>query len=371
MLTSLALTLGGCPAEKVFIYVPVPADSAASGDLLGDAGGDAAAVSHLDGAELPGDLDTGGSAEVPTTSDASQIVCTPDGWYCLDDFTSAKCNSTGDGHAEYWDCTPGVEICSIFDGRCREVICMPGDKKCASDNAYTVCRPDGTGYLPPTVCGEDMLCNGQGTCVLASCIGTVLFVVDVSGSMGLHWDAVKNSVASLEGNNPFARFGLWTFPTTGTACGVNGSPAVPISDTAMPDILAWFDTNLPYGQTPLVDSFQMIASNAASLFGADGGAVVLLSDGADTCAYTNVLDPVQNSALKVADLTQAATSLYTNHDVSTYVIGYQYTGDPAQLDAIAANGGTDQQTYTEAGSEQELANALINVLDDLKLCLQP
>lgn len=365
-----SLLLGACPEpEKVIVYVPYPAE--VGGDVSADGASDV--QTGNDGATLPDPIIITVEIAVPDPGpgdDGPGITCSPDAWYCIDNRTSAKCNGTGDGHAEYWNCKP-AEICSQFTGRCEEVICLPGEKQCASDNAWTLCGPDGTSYLPPTLCGEDQLCNGQGTCVLASCIGTVLFLVDVSSSMGTHWEAVKGSVSSLEGNNPFARFGLWTFPKEGTICETNDAPAVPIGDASMPQILNWFDTHNPYGQTPLVEAYQNVLTNAATLFNGQGGSVVVLSDGADTCAYPEMVDPIALSEQKIADLTQVASALYANHDVTTYVIGYEYTGDPAQLNAMAANGGTDYLTYTEAGSEQELANALIEVLDDLKLCLGP
>ena len=358
--------LVACAPEKVYVYIPVATDAMPSGELTSP-----------DSNERQGDVASAPEAivdiavpDVVKEDDGPSISCTPDGWYCIDSLTSAKCNAAGDGHAEYWNCTLG-QVCTEFEGKCKEVICTPGDKKCASNNAYTVCRPDGTGYLPPVLCGDDQLCNGAGTCVLASCIGTVLFLVDVSGSMATHWQEVRASVASLEGNNPFARFGLWAFPAKGTICGTNPSPAVPISDTAMADILTWFDSYQPYGQTPLVDAYKAVVASAGSLFEGQGGAVVVLSDGADTCAYPEIVDSAAQSAKKIDELSQSATALFAQHDVSTYVIGYNYTGDPAQLNALAANGGTDASEFTEAGDEAELANALVNVLEDIKVCLGP
>lgn len=370
-LGALALVAGCGDPQPIIIYVPVPADipETSQSDTVQADLPDGSET--FDGTAQDAEVSTDVGAETDSGVDFGPgPVCTPDGWYCVNDQQSAKCNASGTGNAEFWDCKQG-EVCSIFDGRCSEVVCSPGARKCASDGAFTICRPDGTGYLPPTTCAPEQICFGEGTCVLESCIGNVLFLVDTSGSMALHWDAVKGSINTLKGNNPFSRFGLWTFPQGASACNTNPTPAVALADATMPAILSWFDIHEPYGQTPLVDAYQAVVNNAGSIFGSEGGAVVILSDGADTCKYSNILDPVENSALKVADLTAAATGLYSNHDIKTYVIGYQYAGDAAQLDALATNGGTDATGYTEAGSESELASALVDVLEDLKLCLTP
>ena len=69
------------------------------------------------------------------------------------------------------------------------------------------------------------------------------------------------------------------------------------------------------------------------------------------------------------ELVEYTTDLL-DQGIRTYVIGYNYFGNPLELNAIAENGGTDQQEFIWAGSEETLTNAFNQLLGDIKDCLQ-
>jgi len=115
---------------------------------------------------------------------------------------------------------------------------------------------------------------------------------------------------------------------------------------------------------------QALPALLPGLFTSGKGTVILLSDGADTCAYPLMTDLDQREALIVADLEKATQALWNDKGIKTYVVAYNYEGNPEQLVTIAKNGGTGKTTYTAAGNEQELMSALVSIAQDLKLCFE-
>ena len=131
---------------------------------------------------------------------------------------------------------------------------------------------------------------------------------------------------------------------------------------------AWFEEHQPFGQTPLLAAMNHMGAVLPDTFPA-GGALVVLSDGADTCAYSG-MSYEEREALIVDELGAVTSGLFADHGIKTVVVGYQYEGNPDQLNAIAQSGGTGMEAYTEAGGEQELTMALVAIVDDLKECFE-
>ncbi|MCX5748081.1 MAG: VWA domain-containing protein, partial [Proteobacteria bacterium] len=110
------------------------------------------------------------------------------------------------------------------------------------------------------------------------------------------------------------------------------------------------------GPTPLANSLNAIedyltpikACDNATVLGCRKYGVILLTDGAESCQGNPV---------------QAATDL-RNKGISTYVIGFSAPGDTAQLNAIAAAGGTNGGLAFIATDENSLANALAQIVSN-------
>ena len=69
-------------------------------------------------------------------------------------------------------------------------------------------------------------------------------------------------------------------------------------------------------------------------------------------------------ATKLATYTRALREM----NVKTYVIGYNYTDDPIELNAIAQNGGTSFNEYVYAGGESLLTGVFQEFLLEIKEC---
>lgn len=292
-------------------------------------------------------------------------ACFPGRLSCADDTTPAICAEDGETFVPQSPC-PSGQACYEFNGECRPPVCVPGAPSCASLTSYHHCLPSGTGYDSLVQgCFDGSLCK-DSQCVLASCVPLVMLLVDRSGSMVPHWPAVRASVKSVIAQNPQAAFGIMAFPADG-GCGAPNYPSLPLNYQDEETIDAWFDATMPNGATPLAYSMRGTALVAESIWGASGGALVVLSDGEDTCVPGG--GPTQDDAVTL--ISSWARVLFEQHGVRSYAIGYKFEGDTSQLDAIAANGGTETTSYLAAGSEAELANAFKTVIADYKWCLPP
>tara|TARA_Y100001934_G_C11925169_1_gene573127 strand:- start:177 stop:503 length:327 start_codon:yes stop_codon:yes gene_type:complete len=105
-----------------------------------------------------------------------------------------------------------------------------------------------------------------------------------------------------------------------------------------------------------------IRSQHSAIFKGEEGMVVVLSDGEDTCEKELSQEELPQA---LADETQALSAA----GVKTYVIGYNYQGNAAQLDAIANVGNTGLESHIPAGNESELEDAFKGIISDIKLCL--
>ena len=285
-------------------------------------------------------------------------VCRPNEPYCAGPATIGICNATGDGPSTTAACLP-TQGCHEFDHECAERICEPGSLGCRTAVTLHRCLPSGAAYdLDGSPCEPDQLCV-DSWCVYRPCVPTVMLLVDASGSMDAHWGAVRDSVHELLEANPDTIFGLMTFPASGWECVVNPYPPIPL-DYYSPDRLDdWFDKNSPSGPTPLHEALRLVVSSGGAAFGGYGGSLVVLSDGADTCYEGQDL---------IGSLESLTATLHSAYKIRTYVIGYAYNGNPAQLNAIARNGGTQHQNHIPAGNETDLVDAFQAIVDDFKLC---
>lgn len=282
------------------------------------------------------------------------VTCIPGLPGCVDLETEGLCAEDGQTLDPVVDCADDFG-CSELTGRCEPKTCAGGEAECDGIAAFHPCLPSRTGFaLEAETCPEGAaVCLGAG-CQDAACVPTILLLVDRSGSMTDKWDQVEESVLAVVAANPEAAFALLPFPALG-GCEVVPTPDPPLGFHAPETLAAWFDAILPGGATPLAAALETVEENAAGIFGATHGSVIVLSDGEDTCYFGDV----------AAVLAETAQALWKDHGVSTYVIGYAFSGDSAQLDALAQAGGTGAKAHTPAGNVPELIAALQEILDRL------
>lgn len=352
--TTDAATSDAGPADAATGSADAEAD-APPDDVAADAGPPADGAPTADASDTPA-----GALDTSTTS------CAPGARRCAGVKTRERCDATGQWR-EAAPCALST-ACHPPTGACSPVVCEPQTTSCASSFATRRCLPTGTGWEPAEACPDGLGCQ-DGTCIDPSCLARALLLVDASSSMAAHWDAVQASIAAVAAANPKVTFGLLPFPAS-AACGVTVLPAVPIDTKDPAAVPTWFAAHAPYGQTPLVDALAATEQAAVALFGPVGGSLVVLSDGADTCAWPLEPDPVDREAKVTAALAASAAMLRDAHGVQTWVIGYAYQGSTGQLDAIAQSGGTATGAWVPAGSEQELTLALGSIVADLKGCLR-
>ena len=295
------------------------------------------------------------------------MTCEPDETFCISLLISGTCNEEGTAF-DKTDCMMG-KACNELSGTCQEVVCVPSSVECASSNSYHKCLASGTGWSNEVQCGEAQVCV-NGTCMSEDCLSEVVLLVDTSQSMAFHWESVGNSIQKLMALSPVAVFGMATFPTYQTICEVPQQPQLPMASGQSAAAAEWFADNSAFGQTPLLQALLDMQEVLPGMFSGSSGALILLSDGADTCAHQDVLDPEQHEAAVIADLAAATQTLHEQLGIRTYVIGYQFQGNTEQLKAVAANGGTGKESYTPAGSEEELTSVLVAIVEDIKSCFE-
>lgn len=339
----------------------VAPDANPATDAAPDTAPDADATQDAGAPDAPPRSDTPGRS----TPDTPSTECSPGARRCAGVKARERCDVTG--HWRESGACALATACHPPTGACAPIVCEPQSSACASSFAKRRCLPTGTGWEAAEACPDGHGCR-DGTCIDPSCLSQALILVDASSSMGVHWDAVQASIAAVAAANPKVTFGLVPFPAAG-ACGVTSTPAVPLGSKDASALGTWFQSHPPYGQTPLVDALAAVEQAAPALF-PGGGSLLLLSDGADTCAWPLEPDPAVREAQVVEALAASTAALRDTHDVDTWVIGYAYQGSTAQLDAIAQSGGTPTGAWIPAGSEQELLVALETIVADLKGCLK-
>lgn len=250
-------------------------------------------------------------------------------------------------------------------------VCEANTKYCVDETTVNVCRGDGSEWVTVD-CPETQTCL-DGVCLQPECFPGVMFLVDRSTSMHSHWDAVGASIQSVVNMHPGVRFGLSAFPASEDffgACSTGDDwPHVGIQSASNTVLADWFNNHGVSGATPLVNAMEWMSENAASIWGGEEvGSLIVLSDGQDKCDCSRWEDDdVRRSECAADDLAEA-TQLLRQQNVNTYVIGYSYSGNTLELEAIAANGGTVFSEPVFAGSETQLANVFDELVRDIKLC---
>jgi len=277
---------------------------------------------------------------------------------CLDN-TKVRVRCTS-GEIDYQEDTlcPIGQTCQ--EGFCRA--CTPDLSQCLSETTFRQCADDGSAWGAETPCPTGQACFDD-KCLPYGCSPRVLFLVDYSGSMGPHWDAVAASVARIVGDNADVRFGLKSFPDANSSfsCDVGAALEIGFGKGQATQFATWFATHDPPGATPLAAGMGMVLDQADTLFGELGGFVIVLSDGFDSCYGSS------NPAIR--DYLALTTAALYEKKVETYGIAYAFGDQEAgEMDTIAKNGGTGLATAIDAGNESELTEALEDIIDRVKFC---
>ncbi|MCC6620947.1 MAG: VWA domain-containing protein [Deltaproteobacteria bacterium] len=277
---------------------------------------------------------------------------------CIDDAkVRVRCTSGELAYQEDILCPLG-QTCQ--QGFCRA--CAPDQSECLSETSFRQCADDGSAWSAETPCPEGEACF-EDKCLPYGCSPRVLFLVDYSGSMGPHWEAVAASVASIVSANPEVRFGLKSFPDADSSfsCDVGKDLEIDFAKDQGATFATWFATHDPPGATPLAAGMGMVFEEAETLFGSLGGFVIVLSDGFDSC-YGSANPAIRDY------LALTAAALYEKK-VETYGIAYAFGDQEAgEMDTIAKNGGTGESEAIDAGNEDELTAALEDIIDRVKFC---
>ncbi len=196
----------------------------------------------------------------------------------------------------------------------------------------------------------------------------MMIVLDRSGSMGsscnppnTKWADAANAIQFVLSNfEDVLRFGLDLFPSDGF-CGA-GIIHVDVGDNTAGAITTALNDNRPltgcYGLTPMAATL-MGLSDYRPLKSIDRrNYIMLVSDGADTCAADTSNDPVS-----------ATADLY-NNGIKTFVIGFGSGVDAGVLNACAQAGNTgsyyqaDNQTQLQQAMDAIINEALVEICDD-------
>ena len=309
-------------------------------------------------------------------ADCDGKECGPDGCggSCTPGCTAAEtCDATGHCLACQADCTGrqcgSDPICGTSCGTCQAgescnlsgtcgPWCQTGESRCSNDGfGFETCGPDPNDpdtntYGPriPCALGDDCIA-AAGTCDRAACLETeVLLLLDRSSSMlsDSSWDWVTASLTTKLGEREARNyFGYREFPSGG---GCSVGPVVSMSKNNLATITGSMTAPEMDSATPIAAALQ----GFNQLFGDpnDGQAVLLVSDGDETC-------DTQAEALTAAGLLYRA-------GIRVYVLAVTNVANKAFLDQLARTGGTGQSTLVTTGVELEVA--LEAIFQDLYAC---
>jgi len=362
LLCVVALALGGCADRGAAV---ADGSSGGSGETsTGGGNGDSSGTGSSTDQGSGGDTseDPGNSGGYPCDEEGARF-CEIDAAY--------ECQ--GGQWVFVQNCTAPL-TCAAETGTCVEKVCDRGDRRCIDGETVQFCKPDQTGWNDPQPCGDDKACV-ENACVGAECYPGVMFLVDRSTSMGNSWTNVRNSIDTVVQSNPSVRFGLTVFPSDADpADGIFGSLSGCVTGYDWPNISLqtnpgstftnFFNDNGVKGATPLASALEHVALNVDDYWPeGQGGYLVVLSDGADTCTGGD-----DCSSACVATQLATYTRALRDRNVKTYVIGYNYFDDPIELNAIAQNGGTSFNEYVFAGGESLLTGVFQEFLLEIKEC---
>lgn len=213
-------------------------------------------------------------------------------------------------------------------------------------------------YLPQLCFSQTEEFGGETPPEMSQCEAPdVLLLLDRSGSM---LDDDKWGQATRAISDVFVtyfdtlRFGMITFPTTGS-CGVEeGDLAIPIGETQMVTLDEIYNTAQPTDEalTPLSEAIRLGHQALEAVQEPQRrGYLILLTDGIETCAP----EALEDSA-PIASAQQAA-----NAGFKTYVIGFGSLVRRSTLREIARVGGTDQEKLVS--DQTQLSETLTAIIE--------
>jgi hypothetical protein len=192
----------------------------------------------------------------------------------------------------------------------------------------------------------------------------VMILLDHSSSMSSNWDVARNAIYGLM--EAFAvtslEFGLDTLPdATGYDCEVAApviidcgpDTAAGISD-ALAAMVTTYSTPLYAAMESFVDPDYAPGCTATPY----DKYILLVADGEEFC----------NPALAIDDFV-GLTSLLGELGIKVIVVGFNINTDSAQLNAIAAAGGTPFTTYLDASDGPSLEAALNTIGTSIVSCI--
>lgn len=242
------------------------------------------------------------------------------------------------------------------------------------DGQSTDTSPD-TANPGGTVCDEQPLSVArQG--------GRVMILQDLSYSMSLavpagtdavKWDSAKAALSGVVTDPAFTsiEFGFDSFPDSG-ACGTGVLQHDCSEDGGQTIANLLEGIEIAYeANTPLYCAIAryLDPGYAPSLSSQDKPRYLLIvSDGQPTCS-TDCENPDDGGASPPPSELGKLTAQLAQKGIKTFIIGFQYTGadDPAYLEAIAENGGTDFGVI-RADDQKQLEEALLTLTGTVLTC---
>jgi hypothetical protein len=208
----------------------------------------------------------------------------------------------------------------------------------------------------------------------------LMILQDLSGSMTedefggdgspSKWEQARSALISLLGNNKVrVDWGFDSFPSNDD-CGVRLRGLIDTKANNKAIITASLAILSPGGGTPLYRAMQNYTRKAyaPNFLSLDASSYLLVvSDGADTCGINGVYD--EKNGATPTQLANMTSRLLTSFGVKTYVIGFGNGAETAQLNAIAAAGGTERNTFFDAKNKVQLSNALMNIVSSVVSCV--
>ncbi len=258
-------------------------------------------------------------------------------------------------HEDGWDWTQSDELEVEFYGEACEQI-----------KAGTVADVNATFGCPTRIDGET--CATHDSFLRFPGVAA-MFVQDTSGSMmsAGKWKGATTAITNMivDDRNNHTEFGLSTFPS-GMQCEIATSPEVAIggADSRLM-IVEWITQNMPsiVGGTPLVAGLKRLLNRPGGIEEkGTSGAVIAITDGADTCA------PTKDQTVPV-QLREITEDLVDRHNVRVFAIGYGGSANADQLNAIATAGNTGLTEYQKAGDAQELEEIFKQISSMVTSCV--
>ncbi|MBN2718048.1 MAG: hypothetical protein JXX14_19540 [Deltaproteobacteria bacterium] len=199
----------------------------------------------------------------------------------------------------------------------------------------------------------------------------VMLLEDKSRSMNennkwsLSIDAITEMVTNYDSEISFG-LDLFSRATSndGEMCTVGNSVVHDVAPNNGGTIINELSRWEPSAATPLLLAMRNYTSAAYApvfLNGSAGSYLVIISDGMDTCSADGQFR--QDVGASAAELAAVTTQLLNEHGIRTIVIGFGQGIDPAQLNAIAAAGGTVFSTYLQADDGEQLKAALAQIAE--------